>query len=283
MSDVTIPEDYLPIVEGKLWKKILKEGSGECPTKKSNVNVHYVGTLFSNGDKFDSSRDRSSPFSFQLGVGQVIKGWDQGVITMKVGELAELVCSPEYAYGAGGSPPSIPPNSTLKFEVELIGFQESADNPSAKLKLAQKKKDQGNEAFKAGDNATAAQAYKDGADALKEMDDATAEQLEESNPLRIALLANLAAAYLKLNENQLAANACNSVLQSQPGHVKVTYRLAQAYLGLSEFDDAKRVAQHGLELSPGDATFTSLLAVINSKQVAFKKKEKAAYSKMFSS
>ncbi|KAG0004045.1 cytochrome P450 monooxygenase 9 [Entomortierella chlamydospora] len=282
MTDVTIPDDYLPIVEGKLWKKILKEGSGESPIKKSNVNVHYVGTLFNNGDKFDSSRDRGSPFNFKLGVGQVIKGWDEGVKTMKIGELAELVCAPDYAYGASGSPPKIPGNSTLKFEVELLGFQEPADNPTAKLALAKKKKDQGNASFKAGENGPAAQAYKDGADALKDMDGATEEQLQESEPLKVALLANLAAAYLKLNENGLAAETCLKALNSQPDHVKVTYRLAQAYLGMSEFEDAKKTAQRGLEIAPGDATFTSLLSVISSKQAAFKKKEKAAYSKMFS-
>ncbi|KAI1319156.1 cytochrome P450 monooxygenase 9 [Mortierella claussenii] len=282
MTDVTIPEDYLPIVDGLLWKKILREGSGDSPTPKSNVSVHYVGTLFTNGDKFDSSRDRNSPFNFKLGVGQVIKGWDEGVRTMKIGELAELVCAPEYAYGAQGSPPKIPGDSTLKFEVELLGFQESADNPTAKLALAKKKKDQGNEAFKAGNNSSAAQAYKEGADLLRDMGDASQEQLEESTPLRVALLANLAAAYLKLSENGKAAEACLQALGTQPDHVKVTYRLAQAYLGLSEFEDAKRIAQRGLEIAPGDATFTSLLTAINSKQQAFKKKEKAAYSKMFS-
>ncbi|KAF9104732.1 cytochrome P450 monooxygenase 9 [Mortierella sp. AM989] len=282
MTDVTIPDDYLPIVGCKLWKKILREGSGESPIKKSNVNVHYVGTLFNNGDKFDSSRDRGSPFNFKLGIGQVIKGWDEGVKTMKVGELAELVCAPDYAYGEGGSPPKIPGNSTLKFEVELLGFQEPADNPTAKLALAKKKKDQGNAYFKAGENGPAAQAYKDGADALKDLDGATEEQLEEAGPLKVALLANLAAAYLKLNENGLAAEACLQALNSQPHHVKVTYRLAQAYLGMGEFDDAKKTAQRGLDIAPGDTTFTSLLSVISSKQAAFKKKEKAAYSKMFS-
>ncbi|KAF9188170.1 hypothetical protein BGZ51_000815 [Haplosporangium sp. Z 767] len=282
MTDVTIPEDYLPIVDGQLWKKILKEGTGESPIAKSTVNVHYVGTLFTTGEKFDSSRDRSSPFNFKLGVGQVIKGWDEGVKTMKIGEVAELVCGPEYAYGAHGSPPKIPGNSTLKFEVELLGFTESADNPTAKLALAKKKKDQGNAAFKNGENAPAANAYKEGADLLSDMSDATEEQIQESTPLRVALLANLAAAYLKLNENGKAAETCLKALNTDPNHVKVTYRLAQAYLGLSEFEDAKKIAQRGLEIAPGDATFTNLLSVINAKQTAFKKKEKAAYSKMFS-
>ncbi|KAG0218328.1 cytochrome P450 monooxygenase 9 [Mortierella sp. GBA43] len=281
MTDVTIPDDYLPIVEGKLWKKILREGDGDSPIPKSNVNVHYVGTLFTNGEKFDSSRDRNSAFKFQLGVGQVIKGWDEGVKTMKIGELAELVCSPEYAYGETGSPPKIPGNSTLKFEVELLGFQEPADNPTSKLAIAKKKKDQGNASFKSGDNKAAAQAYKEGADLLLDMQGATEEQLKESTPLRVALLANLAQAYLKLNDNGKAADACQRALAIDPNHVKVTYRLAQAYLGLSEFDDAKQTIQRGLEIAPGDASFTSLQAAIVSKEATFKNKEKAMYSRMF--
>ncbi|KAG0349355.1 cytochrome P450 monooxygenase 9 [Podila humilis] len=279
---VTVPEEYIPIVDGFLWKKILVEGSGESPTKKSNVNVHYVGTLFTTGEKFDSSRDRSAPFNFKLGVGQVIKGWDEGVKTMKIGETAELVCHPEYGYGKNGSPPKIPGDSYLKFEIELLGFQESADNPTAKLALANKKKELGNAEFKAGDNTKASQAYKEGADLLQDMNDATEEQRIESKQLRAILLSNLAAAYLKIKENAKALDACKSALAIQPSNVKVIYRQAQAYLGLSEFEEAKEAAQSGLAVAPGDATFTSLLSVISTKQAAFKKQQQAAYSKMFS-
>jgi FKBP-type peptidyl-prolyl cis-trans isomerase len=75
-----------------------------------------------NGTEFDSCQDRESPFKFNLGEGRVIKGWDEGFATMKRGERATLICSPEYAYGKRGSPPKIPPNSILHFEVELLDF-----------------------------------------------------------------------------------------------------------------------------------------------------------------
>uniref|UniRef100_A0A7N8XZC9 peptidylprolyl isomerase n=1 Tax=Mastacembelus armatus TaxID=205130 RepID=A0A7N8XZC9_9TELE len=78
-----------------------------------------TGTL-TNGQKFDSSRDRGEPFKFKLGVGEVIRGWDEGVAQMSCGEVAMLTCSPDYAYGARGHPPVIPANSTLIFEVELL-------------------------------------------------------------------------------------------------------------------------------------------------------------------
>lgn len=110
--------------DGKLKKTITVAGTGyQHPVKGAEVTVHYTGTL-EDGTKFDSSRDRGDPFMFKLGEGQVIKGWDEGVKTMKKGERAVLKCAPEYAYGASGSPPTIPPNATLNFDVELISWTE---------------------------------------------------------------------------------------------------------------------------------------------------------------
>ncbi|CAD8059594.1 unnamed protein product [Paramecium primaurelia] len=100
----------------------LTPGDGKSfPQKGQKVRVHYVGTLL-NGSEFDSSRKRGKPFEFVLGAGQVIKGWDQGVAKLSKGEKAILTCPPDYAYGQNGYPPVIPPNSTLKFEVELLDF-----------------------------------------------------------------------------------------------------------------------------------------------------------------
>ncbi|XP_012695496.2 peptidyl-prolyl cis-trans isomerase FKBP4 [Clupea harengus] len=121
----TIPiegEDITPKKDGGVLKLVKKEGTGsEMPMTGDKVFVHYVGTLL-DGSKFDSSRDRDDKFNFELGKGQVIKAWDIGVATMRVGEVSQLVCKPEYAYGAAGSPPKIPPNATLVFEVELFEF-----------------------------------------------------------------------------------------------------------------------------------------------------------------
>lgn len=98
-------------------------GDGKEAQTGQYVVVHYIGWLLENGQKFDASTDRNEPFSFSLGAGHVIKGWDQGVQGMKVGGVRKLTIPPELAYGTRGAGAVIPPNASLVFEIQLLAVQ----------------------------------------------------------------------------------------------------------------------------------------------------------------
>jgi len=139
MEDATMSmhtdAEVLSIAPG-LSARILRAGSGRVAQAGDNVVVHYTGWLYdeaapdNRGTKFDSSVDRGEQFQFLLGAGRVIKGWDQGVAGMAIGELRELTIAPEMGYGSRGAGNVIPPGATLVFEVELFDLQ-SLDSPGS--------------------------------------------------------------------------------------------------------------------------------------------------------
>ncbi len=119
------PPQQIAVPESELKVEIVKEGAGTGAKSGDSLSVHYTGT-FLNGTKFDSSRDRGIPFTFTLGAGQVILGWDVGLEGMRIGEARKLTVPPQYGYGSVGTPGGpIPPNATLLFEVELLGITSS--------------------------------------------------------------------------------------------------------------------------------------------------------------
>jgi FKBP-type peptidyl-prolyl cis-trans isomerase FkpA len=118
------PEKMTKTESGLKYQDLVK-GDGDSPTPKAACKVHYTGWLWvdgKKGTKFDSSKDNGGPFTFRVGAGEVIKGWDEGVATMKKGAKRLLLIPPDLAYGKRGAGGVIPPNATLLFEVELIDF-----------------------------------------------------------------------------------------------------------------------------------------------------------------
>ena len=186
--------------DGGLQKKIIKEGNGEKPANNNEVEgifnfylVHYTGKL-DNGEVFDSSRTRNNTFKFVLGKGSVIKGWDEGVKTMKRGEIAEFKLSADYGYGARGAPPKIPANANLNFEIELINFKETEKpkwelDPPEKIAKAQKLKDEGVALFKEKNFKEASEKFEQG------------------------LLLNLANCYNNLKEYQKTIDKCEKAIK----------------------------------------------------------------------
>jgi FKBP-type peptidyl-prolyl cis-trans isomerase len=119
IASKTMPDEKVVTTPSGLKYVEIVEGTGDTPQSGQKVTVHYTGTL-EDGTKFDSSRDRNQPFDFKLGVGQVIKGWDEGLSTMKVGGRRKLIIPPGLGYGERGAGGVIPPNATLVFDVELL-------------------------------------------------------------------------------------------------------------------------------------------------------------------
>ncbi len=118
-EETMVPDEEVMTTDSGLQYVVIAEGDGAAPQPGNRVYVHYVGTL-EDGTKFDSSRDRGKPFNFTIGQGQVIKGWDEGVALMKVGDRRKLIIPPDLGYGARGAGGVIPPNATLIFDVELL-------------------------------------------------------------------------------------------------------------------------------------------------------------------
>lgn len=116
MEDTMVEEPEDLVIED------IEEGTGDEVVEGSTVNVHYTGTL-TDGTTFDSSRDRGQTFEFVVGEGQVIEGWDQGLLGMKVGGIRRLTIPPALAYGKNGAGGIIPPNATLVFEIELVSVE----------------------------------------------------------------------------------------------------------------------------------------------------------------
>ena len=125
-EEVATEEEECPTetttTDSGLQIKEIECGEGEEAQKGDTLEVHYEGRL-EDGTKFDASRDHGSTFEFQVGAGQVIQGWDEGLIGMKIGGVRELTIPPELGYGPQGAPPAIPPNATLVFEVELVDIK----------------------------------------------------------------------------------------------------------------------------------------------------------------
>lgn len=120
-SPVSVDADGTATMASGLKYRDIVEGTGESPRPGKLVTVHYTGT-FTNGEKFNSSVDTGIPYTFPIGRGRVIKGWDEGIMTMKVGGKRKLIIPPDLAYGATGRE-GIPPNATLLFEVELLSVE----------------------------------------------------------------------------------------------------------------------------------------------------------------
>uniref|UniRef100_A0A183CJ18 peptidylprolyl isomerase n=1 Tax=Globodera pallida TaxID=36090 RepID=A0A183CJ18_GLOPA len=272
--------------DGGIVKRILRDGGeqGVHPAKGDTVYVHYVGTLKDTGEKFDSSRDRNEPFSFTLGKGQVIKGWDVGVASMCRGELAQLECRADYAYGEAGSPPKIPGGATLLFDVKASW--ELLDEE--KLEHALKLKERGTEFLNQGKHKLALAKYQavisllEFAKPTKSDDDEAGKALKAKfEQAFIAALLNSALVNLRMCESAEAIKSCDKVLEKQPNNVKALYRKAQALQNRKDFEEAIEQYQHVQQLEPSNSAAVQQIVECRQRLAAQREAERNKYRAMF--
>ncbi|CAG8539995.1 5881_t:CDS:2 [Paraglomus occultum] len=300
MSSESVPNGYKPLTSDNCVKKrIIREGNGPIPSPLSVVTVHYVSRVSQKDHKGNSEPEKADimettrgeygmPITASIGTGQLIKGFDLIIKSMRVGELCEAIVSPEYAYGEVGYPSSIPPTCQLEFEVELLKISESAI--SRKLLKLTKLKAQGNDHYKNQDYKEALSLYEK---ALKIIEDERADQQLSTNDegvfdqtfrdIEIALDSNMAACFLAQQNYKDAEKYCRKVLSKDPDNIKVIYRIGQAYLGMNEFEKGLDAIAKGLKIAPTETSLKTLQKSIISAQSRYQSKEKAIYSRMFSS
>lgn len=203
--------------KGAILKQVLTaapEGAEVCPNSEANVTVHYEGKLL-DGTIFDSSFARGEPFSFDIGNSQVIRGWDEGVAGMRIGEKALLTICSDYAYGSSGSG-KIPADATLQFTVELIDFTEKDHEypleNDKKIECAKVRQAKGNDLFKAEQYAKAAAKYEKGTQLLENLFEAPENMDKERYLLRATLFGNWALTLSKLGDHVGCIDKARSAL-----------------------------------------------------------------------
>jgi peptidylprolyl isomerase len=226
---------------------------------------------------FDSSVERGQTFKFQLGMGRVIRGWDAGFASMRRGEKAFLTCTPEFAYGAPGSPPKIPANATLRFEVELIDWARDPQHMTLaeKVKEAEDAKEAGNRAFTKGDLAAA----------LGDYGAAWGFVEYETDPSAVALRSsiknNAAAVRLKQGDWAGALKDAGKAAEVDPANAKAFFRKGTAAGKLGEWDAAIAALKECARLAPADPAARDALAAAKKAAADAKKRNEGMWAGMF--
>jgi len=287
-------EEDLTDGSGGVYRKVLRAGNGESsPPLGASVTVHYEGWLL-DGQKFDSSRDREQPFTFKLGVGEVIDGWDIALAKMAPGEVSTFTVRSDYAYGWEGKPPNIPVDATLRFEIELIGFELPAkrvEDMSHKQKRAHgmHQREEGTALLRGGQHDEAATAFEAGIETLGSLhslmlggrpDPSTMAEISEA--LRSCLL-NLTQCQLKLERYEEAVASCSRVLgmRGEAENVKALYRRGSAWLAMQSFEQARDDLRAACVLDPKSKELREQYERAKAAHAAHKQAEKQAFGGMY--
>jgi peptidylprolyl isomerase len=258
--------------DGKVTKEIITEGTGEQAKDGQKVEVHYTGTL-TDGTEFDSSRGRGSPFSFTIGTG-VIKGWSVGVATMKVGERAKFTIDSEYGYGEAGSPPKIPANATLIFDIELLKICKTYKTNSEAISEANALSATGGERFKAGAFQEAIESYLAALEAIK------SKYGKDVDEVKLKLNRNLAVTYGKATNWRQSLIYADKVLEKEANDARALLRKIEAHIALADFDDARKSLDKALAVTNNEPAFLGLRTKLEQAEKEDRARQAALFKKM---
>ncbi|KAI8343857.1 hypothetical protein BC941DRAFT_407158 [Chlamydoabsidia padenii] len=267
--------------DGKVTKRILKEGLGSQPNKYSTVTIHFESFVAKSGNKYDSSRDRQTPMTFDLSTDSVIKGWEIAIPTMKIGEVAEIVCSHKYAYGEQGFYPIVPPKAKVRGQVELLSCWDKVDTARERLDTALAKKEEGSKFFKLDQLEIALLSYYAARRYVIDLWHCSPEELEECRLLTVAIQLNIGACYMKLKRWDDAVEVLTYVLARDFKNVKAYYRLGTVYMQQLEYERGVQVVKEGLQMSPNDPHLISLLNTLEQKSKTSLQSSVQVYRRMF--
>jgi peptidylprolyl isomerase len=259
--------------DGKITKVIIREGTGAQPEVTDKVKVHYEGRLQSDGTVFDSSRERNESFVFEIS-GEVIEGWKLGIPTMKVGEIAEFTIAPEYAYGEAGSPPKIPENATLIFNIELMEiimkFREDEEVIADGEKLCL----EGAATFREGNLEGALKIYEDARDVVEE------KWSEAMYPIQMRVYGNLSVVYGRLGRWKDSLTYAKKVLEKDEKDLKGTVRNIEALIHLDELDEARKTLEKAVHSFENNPVFSPLRQQLEAAEKERTRRQTELYKKM---
>ncbi|ORX51660.1 FKBP-like protein [Hesseltinella vesiculosa] len=279
--------EYIAVIDdGHVKKQILTPGISDVkPTKFSSVQIHYESFLFKSNKKFDSTYDRAMPKEAELSMGVFVKGLELALLTMTVGEEANIVCSYDYAYGEEGQYPLVPQKCKVRFQVKVLSTWEKVDRVHDQLNMAKAKKDEGNGYMKAGHVLNALYTYKAGRQYVIDLWACSFDELQESRALIVALSLNMAACYMKTAEWKTAQELLKYVIERDPRTTKAYYRLGQIAIQLEEYDQATDMIKEGLtewiEDTEDRRILENMITTIEKEQQVALKSKTQVYRRMF--
>lgn len=281
--------------DGGVVKKIINHGAGSVVSRRSLCRVHYNAYLEYSDEPFDSSRLRGKQHQFKLGAGEVLKGWEIGVATMKRGELARFMFGYQYAYGKMGCPPRIPKEAAVLFEIELISFVDQVasdefENFSEEerkktsldeiLKVAESLRMTGNEAFNLKQIGRAAGKYSQALRLLENtnLSDEAEENLMKKSALKLYL--NLCLCNMKQARYGRSCKYARKALDVDSKNVKALFRLGQSLRKMSDYEEAKKQITKARRLSPDNGDILKELHVLDADIKKSSRENKELFQKM---